>query len=92
VLTTTARLGARAVVAPARNNAVDGAGMLVAVSRLPQVGALVSTMLRVLDNSTRTTTVTLATGLGASAPGSPDRHVAVNWAWAAVADFGLAQN
>lgn len=61
----TASLGAQTEFAPARNDAVNGTGMLVAVSGLPEVGALVAPMLGVLNNATRPAVVTLAAGLGA---------------------------
>lgn len=51
VLATTACFGASTPFAPSRDNAVNRASVLIAVPRFPQIGALVSTVLCMLNNS-----------------------------------------
>jgi hypothetical protein len=91
VSASTTRLVARAECTPAGDNAVDWASVLVAVARLPQVGALVSTVLSMLNNSTGTAVISLAARLGARAPFSPSTDVTMDGARATVADLGFAE-
>jgi hypothetical protein len=87
----TTRLVAGAECTPAGDHAVDRASVLVAVARLPKVGALVSTVLSMLNDSTGTAVISLAARLGARAPFSPSTDVTVDGTRATVADLGFAE-
>ena len=73
------------------HDAVVGACLGLASAGCVKVGAYVTTVQRVRDDSARTTLRSTATGFGANRPTGPVTHVTVDWARTSTAHHGFAK-
>jgi len=88
VCANTAGFGALAPRGPLAQLAVNRARLGIAPGILGQRRANVSTVLCVLEDSTRSGFLSAAASLGTVGPKTPARNLAVNWARASIADLG----